>query len=75
METIEGLIVNLSTLDNELYNLKKYGPSATPEVKSFLKRSRVAMGITETNAEKKEKLNEEDKENDEEGKYLDGSLC
>ena len=33
------------------------------------------MGITETNAEKKEKLNEEDKENDEEGKYLDGSLC
>ena len=33
------------------------------------------MGITEMNAEKKEKSNKADKDNDEEGKELDGSLC
>ena len=64
METIEGLIVNVSTLENKLYNLENSGPSAIPEVESFLKRSRVAMGITEMNAEKKEKSNKADKDND-----------
>ena len=61
MEKIEGLVVNVSSLDNELYNLENSEPFATPEVKSFLKRSRVAMGITATNAEKKAKFNKEDK--------------
>ena len=75
MEKIEGLVVNVSSLDNELYNLENSEPFATPEVKSFLKRSWVAMGITPINAQKKEKSNEADKENDEEGKELNGSIC